>query len=135
MDTLGANYLGGGFGAGFVQDTVFSITAQHPAIQLTSEVRTLSVACFTGVPEAPPEQAVNVYPNPASDVLTVLVNRTTSADMVIYTGTGDAVLCQRLQAGSNTVVIPPTLGAGLYFYTVDFGNGRVLNNKLVLLSR
>ena len=70
---------------------------------------------YDGVAEVENPTVVNLYPNPASEVLNLNVSKT--SDVVIYNIMGQAVKSFKAHAGANTVDVS-NMTSGVYFVSV-----------------
>lgn len=75
---------------------------------------------------------VSVYPNPASNIVNItLENDLNNVGITLYNVLGDAVLNQKLNAGTNTFDVTK-LPNGIYFYSI-FREGEVLETKKLVV--
>ena len=124
--------------AGLVTDTVritfSSSTGGHNAINSTLLVDDVTI---TGTPfsvidiNAAPE-AVNVYPNPASDMLNIEVPGNEQVTFNLISVNGQVVVSK--PATSTSAIDVSTLAAGLYFYTVTDKAGNITQRGKVSLQ-
>jgi len=73
-----------------------------------------------GVVENPPVAAFGLYPNPATDKITLGITGTGTASISIYNAVGTLVM--RLSDLTANTIDVSTLGAGLYFLQVNTPN-------------
>jgi hypothetical protein len=74
-------------------------------------------------------EVLNVYPNPATDVLTI-ESEFTGAELIIYGANGAVVLREQLMQRQHTITLGK-LSPGLYFYQVQGEDGIVATGKIV----
>ena len=75
---------------------------------------------------------VSVYPNPASNTVTItLPSNTKNAIANIVSIDGSVVLSQQI-SGSNATINISNLAAGIYTVNVSFANGSIVSNKLTV---
>jgi len=99
--------------------------------------QTLSLSpTATSVKKVLDETTTTVYPNPVADVLNVAFTLKTSASVAIniYSTNGKLVYSQTAKnytAGSQQLVLPNQLNAGLYLVQVEAGNQIITKRVLV----
>lgn len=76
--------------------------------------------------------ALNVYPNPASDVLNVKFDATAATTVELTDLTGKVVATQQAQAGAvNATFATATVNAGVYFVNVKNANGSTTQKVVI----
>lgn len=123
-----------------VTDTSFSCTVQplnFPAqnsvpVKTPVPATTIKQCVYVGVQEAAPHDAVQVYPNPASDVVKLDFGPDHDPKTIsIYDCFGSCVL--EIQSTAAIVEVSCLgLPAGVYFLRASITEGRVLNSKIVI---
>ena len=84
------------------------------------------------------ENPVKVFPNPATDQLSIQFTDIISNDAIIeiYGNMGNLVLCETMHAGNFIKVIDISkLNAGLYFYNINLNGTKVSSGKLTILNK
>ena len=86
--------------------------------------------CFLSTEnEIKQEEAITVFPNPASDNVTISTNGST--DFVLYNILGDALIIEKLTAGQNMISVQD-LPNGVYFYALGREGAVVETKKLIV---
>ena len=77
---------------------------------------------------------INIYPNPAKDIINIKYNELTNGTLYHYNALGETVIQINLIAGNRIVVIPiGNITTGIYAYKVDF-NGKINNGKINIIK-
>lgn len=102
------------------------------AISPNGTIYTFTVSGTTGVAKELNNTTVSVYPNPASDILTIqgLTATKTPVSVKVFDTLGKVVLYQTLNA-TNTVNIE-SLNKGTYFMEISNGESRIGKNIIKL---
>lgn len=75
---------------------------------------------------------IQLYPNPASDIVTVKgLQSVAGAELILYTASGEEVA--RLKNNGESFAIPAELKTGLYFYTLNQSGTSLTKGKINLL--
>jgi hypothetical protein len=113
--------------------TLTAVATDNTGAHTTSAAVSFTVSPATGIKEInATAQAFLVYPNPASDLVTIEINTTKqgSASYVIYNLTGTQVMSNKLGNMKEQINIS-SLTSGLYFIEISM-NGAVSTHKLIV---
>ena len=66
--------------------------------------------------------SINLYPNPAKSIVTVLSNYAISGTVQIYNGRGQAVISEKLIDSLNTNIDISRLASGVYYVNIQYDN-------------
>jgi hypothetical protein len=80
-------------------------------------------------------KSVEVFPNPASDNITIKYQSTTDGVFELYNTLGQQVLKSILEKGKVQVTIPLQLPTGLYSYQCNFKNGQSHKTGLLEIKK
>jgi hypothetical protein len=122
---VSANMLGAGT---VTMTSVIAGTSSNVALA-TSSGASMIAGCLVGTNEAQ-QHVIAVYPNPASDVVTISTGQLQGGEFVMYNAAGQIVLRQQLVQSTTTVSVQE-LARGVYFYRVTEESGRMYSGKLV----
>ena len=81
-------------------------------------------------------ELVNIYPNPASDELNILValpEKTQNAELLIYDLVGQKVKAVKVKSSDHLVLRKGTLQSGIYFCTLRDGE-KILTTRKIIIS-
>jgi len=94
---------------------------------ITDAVFTQSVSTCTGIDEAINYNLLSIYPNPASDFMTISLVAESSDATTIYVinALGETVLTEQATS-SNTTLITSNLTSGIYFIKVESKNASAI---------
>ena len=111
-------------------------TAQLTAIVCsdTAQVTQTVAAAAVGMPVAVGQEGgIKVYPNPASETLSLRYKGTQAAQWVLYDMSGRICKQLTLLPNTHTQTLPITdLSAGVYYYTLQGSAGLLGNGKVVV---
>lgn len=93
-----------------------------------SSCQAITVNCLTGIEENNFDGNVSFYPNPANENVNVFVNA--KAEMKLFNVVGEKVGTYNLTVGKNEINIS-SLPSGIYFLTVETGNGSVTKRLMI----
>ena len=85
---------------------------------------------LTTLPETVIKKAPVVYPNPTAGALTIEMT-TENTCLVLFNALGQPVFRTTLVAGSNNIRLPDELRTGVYFLSIEQGNGTKIIKKLL----
>ncbi len=78
--------------------------------------------------------AIKLYPNPATNIITVEYHEKIDGELQITNNIGQVILQTQLGADNTKVQIPlENVAVGLYYYKIQFGE-KVLNGKLNIIE-
>jgi len=97
----------------------------HPRI-------TLALDLVSGIAENPEVQnAMNVYPNPATDIVTVSNDKARISEVIIVDSMGKLIRTENVN-NFNHIVNVKGLSSGMYIMTILFEEGGQLSRKVIL---
>ena len=85
--------------------------------------------CFLSTEKEMVQEEIAVFPNPASDNVTITVGE--SVDFVLYNILGDALISEKLTVGQNSINVQD-LPNGVYFYAIGREGAIVETKKLIV---
>ena len=103
----------------------------HPVCDSTIQL------VVSSVPVLPPRAEVLVYPNPASNYITIEIPQplASGGEWSLYNGVGQRVVLQPLARGATRVEVPLSgVPPGLYFWEMRGGEARKGSGKLMVLQ-
>ena len=78
--------------------------------------------------------AIKLYPNPATNIITVEYTESIDGELQITNNIGQVILQTQLGADNTKVQIPlKNVAVGLYYYKIQFGE-KVVNGKLNIIE-
>jgi hypothetical protein len=78
--------------------------------------------------------AIKLYPNPATNIITVAYNEKIDGELQITNNIGQVILQTQLGADNTKVQITlKNVAVGLYYYKIQFGE-KVVNGKLNIIE-
>ncbi|PLX08848.1 MAG: hypothetical protein C0598_12095 [Marinilabiliales bacterium] len=96
----------------------------------TWELDTFLIYAYMGVGvDETDEIKVDVYPNPASDIINI--NSKRGGQIVIYSANGQKVMVSELKEGNNVVNIND-INTGIYVLEINFPNAKSVTKKLIV---
>jgi len=97
----------------------------------SSEILDIVIDDCTNIPENVDENAIQIYPNPAGDLITIAFksNETVKGELMITNQIGQIVFKQEL-SGNNKIAIDLTpLKSGAYIIRMKIDNGQTINKQ------
>ena len=95
----------------------------------------LSFATTSGLIEQPAVTKLNIYPNPSSGTVTILLDASLGEqNILIFNGLGQVVRQLKSQGEPMIRIERAGLAAGMYFVRVMGGASEVANGALVLMD-
>lgn len=110
--------------------TTYTVTGTDANGCSNTDVVTITVMLCTGVPSNITEQLITIYPNPATDLLTVELNGPKSAILSVFSIIGEEVSCRQIFSGKNSVELNG-LAKGIYVFRIQSGN-TVSTHRIIL---
>ncbi len=107
--------------------------AEDPSVNLSFCVKYSTAPCSTGIEEVLSGEELSVYPNPASDKVTVKYTIAQNSQLRVYNIVGEKVLEYDLPEGSTSLDINVgSLPSGTYFYSLLSDTKAVETKRLVI---
>ena len=125
--------LGTSGGSTFVYyETTATITGTiSPSTTSCSAVSFPTISCSSGIIEKANSQNISIYPNPASDHITIVNDNSNTLNGVITNKLGQKVRSFSIENG-NRIVETNDLAAGLYFLTITEKNKLISTQKIII---
>ena len=131
------NDLGSGFSEGLATDAIWSNVTPHTARQ--NGAWQVGARLYEGeISEAVDllEDAVRIYPNPANDVIYIMVTGMGRIyeTFKIFDSHGKMVLTSSLEYGLNPIDIPDHISPGLYIVSLEAANLETYTRKILIIT-
>lgn len=116
----------------YKESTATTSGSFSPAVTTCSAVSFPTISCTSGIIENYGSNSISVFPNPASDHLTVINDFSTTLKCNITNLVGQKIKSFSVENG-NKIIDTSSLSAGVYYFTA-FENSKMVYSKKIVIT-